>query len=59
MSKYPFNEGDIYYTIEDNAIVESVWDSVSEELHTPNKQYFASLEEAEQSFPNIKTKHLL
>lgn len=59
MSKYPFEEGDIYYTIEDNAIVESVWDSVSEELHTSTTQYFASLEKAEQSHPNIKTKYLL
>ena len=59
MATYPFKEGERYFTIEDNAIVESVWDNISEELHHPDKQYFASLDEAEQSFPNIKTKYLL
>lgn len=59
MTTYPFNEGEHYFTIEDDAIIESVWDYISEELHHPGKQYFASLDEAEQSFPNIKTKYLL
>jgi hypothetical protein len=56
---YPFEEGQHYFTIEDDAIVESVWDYISEDLHHPGKQYFASLDEAEQSFPTIKIKHLL
>jgi hypothetical protein len=30
---YPFDEGDTYYTVEDGQIVESVWDSVSEEIY--------------------------
>lgn len=44
---YPFNEGDRYFTIEDqNTIVESVWDDCSEELFTPEKMYFNSEHEA-------------
>ena len=30
---YPFDEGDTYYTVENQQIVESVWDSVSEEIY--------------------------
>lgn len=40
MTEYPFKEGDTYFTIEDDAVVESCWDDVSEELHTPDKIYF-------------------
>jgi hypothetical protein len=40
---YPFNEGDYYFTIDGNTIVESVWDEQSKELHSPNKMYFDSL----------------
>jgi hypothetical protein len=43
--KYPFTEGEHYFTIEDGEIVESIWDSISEELHHPDKQYFSTLEE--------------
>ena len=41
-NKYPFNEGDDYYTIEDGEIIWSCWDDVSEQMHNdnPNKQYF-------------------
>ena len=31
--QYPFNEGDRYYTIEGDIVVESVWDYQSEELY--------------------------
>jgi hypothetical protein len=42
---YPFQEGEHYFTIEDGEIVESIWDSISEELHHLDKQYFSTLEE--------------
>ena len=39
---YPFEEGDTYYTIEDVKVVESCWDSISEELYrnNPSKKLF-------------------
>ena len=37
---FPFSEGDDYYTIEDNEVVRSCWDDISEELHSINKVYF-------------------
>jgi hypothetical protein len=52
---YPFSEGDTYYTIEHDTIIESVWDEGSEELYLTNsnniynysdQQYFSSLDEA-------------
>lgn len=52
---YPFSEGDTYYTIEHDTIVESVWDEESKELYLSNgnriynysdQQYFSSLDEA-------------
>ena len=52
---YPFSEGDTYYTIEYDTIIESVWDEGSEELYLINsnrifnysdQQYFSSLDEA-------------
>jgi hypothetical protein len=43
---YPFNEGDYYFTIDNNTIVESVWDEQSEELFSPDKMYFETLKEA-------------
>lgn len=48
MSNYPFNEGDDYYTIENGEVIQSTWDSVSEEMHDedPNKKYFSTEEEA-------------
>lgn len=52
---YPFDEGDIYYTIEDGVIVESVWDSVSEDLYHPDKNYYSTLKQA-QSRPNWNGK---
>ena len=62
-SKYPFNEGDDYYTIEGNDIVWSCWDEVSEEIHdeNPGRDTFATREQAqarldESGLPfNIKT----
>jgi hypothetical protein len=31
--QYPFNEGDRYYTIEGDIVVESIWDCQSEEMY--------------------------
>lgn len=49
MSKYPFNEGDDYYTIEDGQVVWSCWDNISEELfdENPNKKYYSTKSEAQ------------
>lgn len=54
--KYPFNEGDDYYTIEDGEVIWSCWDEMSEELHNdnPNKQYFKTKKEAENYNQNNK-----
>jgi hypothetical protein len=43
--QYPFNEGDTYYTLENNTWVESCWDCVSEEMHdeNPNKKYYKAM----------------
>ena len=40
--KYPFNEGDDYWTIDNGEVTWSCWDFVSEELHDSNKIYFAT-----------------
>jgi hypothetical protein len=56
---YPFSEGDTYYTIEHDTIVESVWDEESKELYLSNgnklynysdQQYFSSLDHAVHYF---------
>jgi|LakMenEpi03Aug12_release.lakeMendotaPanAssembly.Ray.scaffolds.fasta_scaffold1459987_2 hypothetical protein len=56
---YPFTEGDTYYTIEHDTIVESVWDEESKELYLSDsnklynhsdQQYFSSLDEAVHYF---------
>jgi len=44
--KYPFQEGDHYFTIEGDTIIESVWDAQSEELYGKNILYFVTLIEA-------------
>tara|TARA_R110001599_G_scaffold19026_1_gene73280 strand:+ start:170 stop:505 length:336 start_codon:yes stop_codon:yes gene_type:complete len=48
LKKYPFNEGDDYWTIENSEVVWSCWDDVSEELFdkNPNRKLFKSREEA-------------
>lgn len=56
---YPFQEGERYFTIEGNTIVESVWDDQSEELHTPLKMYFNTALEAFYYYRFIKTDEML
>lgn len=43
---YPFEEGDTYYTIEEDQIVESCWDCQSEELYSESTMYFSSIDDA-------------
>jgi len=43
---YPFKEGDDYWTIEDNLVIWSNWDDVSEELYSPNTKYYKTMEDA-------------
>jgi hypothetical protein len=43
VGKYPFEEGDEYYTIENGNVIYSVWDDVRRgQIHdeNPNKIYF-------------------
>jgi hypothetical protein len=56
---YPFSEGDTYYTIEHDTIIESVWDEDSKELYLSDsnklynysdQQYFSSLDHAVHYF---------
>tara|TARA_R110000868_G_scaffold178631_1_gene418396 strand:+ start:327 stop:602 length:276 start_codon:yes stop_codon:yes gene_type:complete len=50
--KFPFNEGDDYFTIEylnfgvHADIIQSCWDDQSEEIHTDDSVYFATVEDA-------------
>lgn len=46
-SEYPFEEGDTYFTIEYDTIVESVWDEQSKVIFLLHEnEYFSSLDEA-------------
>lgn len=57
-NNYPYREGDIYYTIEDNEVVKSCWDDISEEMYddNPKQEYFDTWEEAIEQFNlNLKT----
>ena len=47
-NKYPFKEGDDYYTIENGEVVWSCWDFVSEDIHddNPNIKYYKSMKDA-------------
>jgi hypothetical protein len=47
--KYPFDEGDTYYVIENGSIVQSIWDDVSEQLYVPHKRYYSTLDQAIKS----------
>lgn len=49
--KYPFEEGDDYWTIEDNKVVWSCWDEISEDLYNmnPNQVYYKTEAEAIQN----------
>lgn len=40
---YPFKEGESYYTIENDSVVKSTWDDISEELYraNPDRRLFA------------------
>jgi hypothetical protein len=53
--QYPFKEGDDYWVIEDNEVVWSCWDDISEQLHdeNPNKIYYKSEEDAHEALLNL------
>ena len=59
MTKYPFTEGEHYFTIKDNTIVESIWDEQSEELYTDKKMYFRTQLEAFYYYRFIRTDEML
>lgn len=50
MKRYPFNEGDDYWSIVDGDVVHSCWDDVSEEIYddNPHRKLFDTQEQAEQ-----------
>jgi hypothetical protein len=49
--EYPFSEGDTYFTISFDEIIESVWDEQSKEIHLiDDKEYFSNLEDAVKHF---------
>lgn len=54
--RYPFREGDTYYTIEDGRIVKSVWDDQSIEDYNanPNQTYFKNEESVIKRWKEIK-----
>ena len=57
--KYPFKEGERYFTIEDHTIVESVWDFQSEEMHTKESMYFKTPVEALYYYRFTRTDEML
>jgi hypothetical protein len=48
------DEGDDYYTIENDEVVWSCWDDESLKLHKPNRKYFATEEEAQMFLDDCK-----
>lgn len=52
--KYPFEEGDDYWTIHNGELIWSCWDDVSEEIHRqdPDKRYFTNDEAMEVARAN-------
>ena len=52
-SRYPFEEGDDYWTIERGRVVWSCWDDISEQMHdeNPNKVYYKSFIDAKDALP--------
>ena len=58
-NKYPFNEGESYWTIENDISIKSVWDNESEKLHTANKEYFFTELESLQYLKIMKLDYLL
>ena len=57
---YPFKEGDTYYTIENNEVMESCWDDVSEEIYNiePVRRLFRTRNEAQEYINKLKKESL-
>lgn len=52
--KYPFNEGDTYYTFDEkNKLIESCWDDQSEVLYSKNKKYFTATPITSDEFSDL------
>lgn len=64
VTKYPFDEGDDYWTIESKKdperfyVIQSCWDDQSEEMHNDDSVYFNSLESALHALKGRKPKHV-
>ena len=58
--KYPFKEGDDYWTIENGEVIKSCWDHESEELYreNPHQMYYQTEKDAINFLneSNVKTK---
>lgn len=52
IDKYPFKEGDDYWTIEDGEVVWSCWDDISEEIYDRDKTYYKNSVEATKNLNN-------
>lgn len=50
MKKYPFEEGDKYWIIEDGKAIWSYWDNISEDLYNKTKLYFKSQKKSRRIF---------
>lgn len=59
LNNYPFIEGQKYYIIEENYIIESIWDEQSEIFYNENKMYFKTLKEAEYFYKYIRNAEML
>jgi hypothetical protein len=53
--KYPFKEGDDYWTIERGGVVWSCWDEQSEDMHTADSTYYSTSKEAIEAFNSLST----
>lgn len=48
------DEGDDYYTIDNDEVICSCWDDESVKLHTPNRKYFATEKEAQKHLDDCR-----
>jgi biopolymer transport protein ExbD len=58
LKKYPFNEGEDYYIIENNSVIWSCWDDQSEEIHTDAKVYYNTVINAIESLKKNGAKEV-
>lgn len=60
IDKYPFKEGEVYYTIEGCEIIESIWDEGSEELYdqNPDRKYYSTAYNAIDVLYHERVSHI-